>query len=408
METQNDIEEEFSKDSLRSEAFNYLRKTVNEIFQNQKKNYQLDRIAISSLNYQLALALSRTLNDEKETTLNIQLERKHKTEEILLFHQNELRKERQIAEEQIKAAHVNNEQMKEDFQKLESIVRRAKDGQKQRDKMYQKGVLRNSAVIKRTAAEIKEHQSLMQQLLLNDLNNVQNDFLQTQQKYKNVFRETRQNCIRTINSLLQGYGQNLMRNSKNLNQFKLEIERKKRDLKNEEEKYRKAINVLNSQLGMNLPTTYDPSSIAFIKQQIEDALYAKTQKEVEKVRREIQREMPNIVLNGNNWQQAVDDYIKKNIEQKEIECQKILKRSAKREQKLKQKLDEVLQDLHSLQTSKINSSKILSELNAMNNGNQYQSTLDQKMSLLTQRIGANSSSSPLSSFMQQRDSFFDI
>ena len=408
MKTQeNEIEKEFSKDTLRSEAFSYLRKSVNEIFQNQKKNYQLDRIALSSLNYQLALALSRTLNDEKETTLNVQLERKQKTEEILLFHQNELRKERQNAEEQIKAAHVNNEQMKQDFEKLESIVRRAKDGQNQRKRMYHKEIMQNSAVLKRTAQEIREHQSLMQQLLLNNLNNVENEFLQTQKGYNSILRETKQNCAKTIKSLLKGYGQNLIRNSA-LNQYKFDIEKKQRELNSEEQRYADAIRVLNSQLDLRLPTSYDPSNIAFIKQQIEDALHAKTQKEVDKVRREIQKEMPDIVLNGNNWQQAVDDYIKKNIEQKEIECQKILKRSAKREQKLKQKLDEVLQDLHNMQTSKMNSSRILSELSALNNGNQYQSTLDQKMSLLTQRIGANSSSSPLSSFVQQRDSFLDI
>ena len=387
------MEKEYTKDDLRADAFAILRDRVREIFQKQSANIKFDRIALSSLNYQLALALSRSLSDENEAKLICMIEARQKNEDLLQFYQNELRKQQQMSEEQIKAAHGDNMRMKNEFDKLENTLKNAKIRKSKKQAKLQKEVCATSEVIQNTARFIKNHNDEMKSVAKIDLNYVKNAFEQCNEKKIELLENTKAACIRFCDKRIKEINENTPKKYK-IEEMEKRNEQKAKKLREMESKYSKVISAVNSELELNLPTQFANENSPVVRNEIQRAMKRKISDEIGKVREEIEREMPEIVLDGNNWQEAINKYIMENIRTKELECMKILKRSSLREKKLKEKLSDVFNDLSKLKGGRMNQSRILSEMSsARDDWNSNQAKLDEKMAKLNEKMISSTNNS---------------
>lgn len=388
---------EYTTDDLREEALHCLRTEVSNLFQRQSKYIKFDRMTLNNLHYQLALSLVRLINSDDEPMVIKQIENYVQLQNQYEYLQNVLRHERQAAEEEVKRAHLDNLKLQKNFDQLEKELLELQFQHKKRSDLLRSkinaefmGVQNNMTLSGKGRQMCSGSQK--------SLNQIRQDYMKFAQSLSNEMQSAKRKLLQYVRSSLKQM-QNEEFQKSDYNIKKRQYDETKARQAQLRRQYTAAASALNRTLNISLPTQFSSAmKVDDMLRFVRDRYDAQVQSEINNVKNELKSLWPEMHFEGYNINDAFNEYLRRTIELKEQECQKILTRSAKREKKLKDKLAETLADLKQLQSrSFADSSKIISEINSLKNSyNNQQSTLDQKVMLLTERIRSPSSSSSFS------------
>ena len=388
-----------SKDELREESLAYLRMQVHSLLKKQKI-WNFDRLTVNDLNYQLSVSLVHFLNNEDEMVLQDEITRQafYQAEKTKI--QKELTNVREDTNRQIQIAHRDNEDMQRKFDELDKYLRKLQERQEKNLKMMNQinSFRKNTENIEQTETKLDTYYSSTTTYAnynknTLDISQFKQQFIENIKKQKETLRAAKKECKNILMQEISDKKEQLTHDA-GISLKKKKLKDKQDELRQLEKRYSQTIAAINNVLHLNLPTAFtDYSAISNIKTEIRKTIKAKVHKRKKQLFKEITKELPGIeITDTQNLSSNVQQHIALALMEKERECQRRLQKSAQRSQFLKTKLVETLSDIRQLKNSGLDStSSLLEEVELYRDEwAQEKKLLDQKMSLLSERVSQNS------------------
>ena len=382
-----------SKDELREEALSYLRAKIHSIIKNQK-SVKMDKLTVQNLNYQLSICLIHYLNNDFEAELQTKLMKMTKLSEEKAKIKKEYLLTKESLEKQKELALQSNEETKKKFDDLEKYLYYMQE----RQEMNKNFLKENGGTEISITSLLASSANARKGGVLNtaaDLSKFYSFYHSVAENQKRIIRETKEKSKKMFIQEIkkQSAAQFDKHGIEEQNQT---IDQKRKKLKEMEDVYQTTIATINKHLHLNINTSYESSAnFIEIKKSVKKALSEKTQRRKQRIINEIKMQIPDVEIdNYNDINKAIHEYIEAALLEKEAECQRILRRSSRREHKLRLKLAETLQEMRELHYQVNDSSSLIDEIDILKSEWQQQSTsLDRKMQILSQRMSKSSGSS---------------
>lgn len=250
-----------------------------------------------------------------------------------------------------------NETLKREIESLESKKKNVEWNQQRKEQTFQNQLKeKETYIIKMNnliATTQEAHQTLSQQI-----KNIRSAIIKMKRNQIRLLGQAKTMCAAQINETIESVkSKNQAVHSQKIGKMATVLDSQNRDHDQLEEKCQYLLDILNGYSSKNDPekrlnvTVDDISNRASeVREFIDDLIESKKKMTIDELRAQLKQYLPEIEIDpGQNLTDAVNRYLQMKIKEKEIECQKILKRNEDKETLLKQKLKEALERVHSLQ-----------------------------------------------------------
>lgn len=277
-----------------------------------------------------------------------------------------------------------NEELKTDVERLEGDVKGLEWKHNRKTKSYQDKIkVKNDHVtqINKVAESVLQaHQTLSAQL-----DELKRSSLRLQRGQLRLCRQAKTMLITQIEESVEEQAQqNSTRHTREVSRMSTALSEEKANLREAERQAKLMLDGL-SDMGVRVCSVEDLGKRASaVKDSIDEVIDRECSKALDKVRRDLESELPGIELRGANIADAVQRYLNDQIRAKEKECQEMLRKGEARERKLRQKLDEAIMKIQRLQDSRSQDMGYLDEFERSKRAyEEQQKRLDERMNALS-------------------------
>lgn len=231
-----------------------------------------------------------------------------------------------------------------------------------------------------------------QQMINNQVDQFKSSYLKTTAVTKKMFNQSRLWCYEQAEKCAEMNHDHILDSHQNkIDQLNDKIAAEKMERRRLEKLCQNTLNSIESisdgKERINIPISDLPSEIGRVKQYIERNIKKCKQNAIQTLRSEIATSIPGIEVQSGNIMTAVNKALEDRVRQKEIECQRVIRKAEESERRLQAELDDVLSRIKKYQSAQSMNLDIISEIEKTKmDWNESKKALDEKMNMLSSSV----------------------
>ena len=277
-----------------------------------------------------------------------------------------------------------NEQLRKEIGEMEDELRLIQSRLQRKDKAFEDRIRQKNAQVGQMNVVIEEMMNA-QQTLARKLAELKASAMRMQRGQLRLARRAKTMIETQIEETIESGASNFeVAGSNKLTKIAETLADEKDELRTAQRQAHAVLEVLE-EMGVKVCAVDDlPKYLNNLKKSISDVVENRRTQAVNKLRSEVEQQLPGIKLGKGNLADAVERHLAMKIKEKESECDEVIRKGEEREKKLRQQLNEAIAKIEKLQATRGDDMSYLEELEqSKHEYEEQQRKLDAQMNALS-------------------------